>query len=177
MEIIEVGGNGETLRNVSEIAVLGRSNDLDLAVTLGLLDSLLGPDAGIDVTGLATEEVGGDLVEEGAGTAAEVENLVVVGDGKQLAEEPVGLGHDVVEILSTVRNREHRKARTVEIEDGPGGVPDDLLRQNGGSRVEIVLFHRWVCVREFMAVSKLTQRYEKQNTKQINFRENEPPPE
>ena len=89
MEIVEVGRDGEAFGNVGEIAVLGRRDDLDLAVTPGLLDGFLGPDARIDIAGLLAEEVGGDLVEKGAGAAAQVENLVVVGDGEQLAEELV----------------------------------------------------------------------------------------
>jgi len=63
VEIVEVGRDGEAFGNVGEIAVLGRSDDLDLAVTPGLLDGFLGPDARIDIAGLLAEEVGGDLVE------------------------------------------------------------------------------------------------------------------
>ena len=42
MHIVQVGGDRETLGDVGEIAVFGRSEQLDLAVTLGFLDGLLG---------------------------------------------------------------------------------------------------------------------------------------
>ncbi len=141
MHIVQIGRDRETLGDVGEIAVFGRSEQLDLAVTLGFLDGLLGPDTGIHIACLPAQEVGGHFVEERAGTAADIEDLVVVGDAEQLTEERVGLGHHVLEILRPVRNRKQGKARTVEIYDSFCCVLDDFVCEDRGSRVEIVLFH------------------------------------
>ena len=54
--------------DIGEVAVLGRSQHLHFAVALGLLDGLLRPYARIDVSGLLTQEVGGNLIEIGART-------------------------------------------------------------------------------------------------------------
>lgn len=89
MHIVQIGRDRETLGDVGEIAVFGRSEQLDLAVTLSFLDGLLGPDTGIHIACLPAQEVGGHFVEERAGTAADIEDLVVVGDAEQLTEERV----------------------------------------------------------------------------------------
>ena len=141
MHVIQIGGNGETLGNVGEIAVFGRRQQFHFAVTLGLLDRLLRPDAGIDVTCFLTEEVGGPLVKEGAGAAADIENLVVLRNVEHLAEKRVGFGHHVVEILGAVRNRKQRKARPVEIDNRFGRIFKYFVCKDRRSRVEIVLFH------------------------------------
>jgi len=60
---------------------------------------------------------------------------------EQFAEKNVGLGHHVVEILRPVRDRKQRKTRSVEVENRLGRIFDDLVRQNGRSRIEVVLFH------------------------------------
>ena len=91
------------------------------------LDGLLGPDTGIHIACLPAQEVGGHFVEERAGTAADIEDLVVVGDVEHLTEERVGLGHHVLEILRPVRNRKQGKARTVEIYDSFCCVLDDFV--------------------------------------------------
>ena len=57
------------------------------------------------------------------------------------AEKRVGFGHHVVEILRPVRDRKQRKTRSVEVENRLGRIFDDLVRQNGRSRIEVVLFH------------------------------------
>ena len=141
VEVVQVTRNGESLGNIGEVAVLRRGENLHLAVALRLLDGLLRPDARVDVAGLLAQEVGGNLIEHRAGTAADVENLVVVRNVEQFAEERIGLRHHSVEILRTVRNREQGESRAIEIEDGLGGIFDNLVRKDGGSGVEIVLFH------------------------------------
>ena len=60
---------------------------------------------------------------------------------EQLTEKRIGIGHHLVEVLRSVRNRQHGKPRTVEIQNRFGRIFDDLVRQDGRSRIEIVLFH------------------------------------
>ena len=141
VQVVQILGNGETLRDVGEVAVLGRSQNLHFAVTLGLLDGLLRPYARIHVAGLLAEEVGSHLIEEGARTAADVEDLVVVGNREQLAEKTVGLLHHGIEILRAVGDRENRKPRSVEVKNCLGGLFDHLVGQDRRSSIEIVLFH------------------------------------
>ena len=141
VQVVQIRGNGETLRNVGEVAVLGRSHHLDLAVAFGLLDGFLGPYARIHVTRLPAEEVGRHLVEEGAGAAPQIDDPVVVGNGQQFAEEPVGLLHHGIELLRTMRDRKHGESRSVEVEHGLGRIFDHLVRQDRRSCIEIVLFH------------------------------------
>jgi len=141
MHIVQVGGNGEPLGNIGEVPVLGRSQHLHFAVMFRLLDGLFGPDTCIHITGLPAQEVGGNFIEIGTCTAPKIDDLVVVGNVEQFAEKNVGLGHHVVEILRPVRDRKQRKTRSVEVENRLGRIFDDLVRQNGRSRIEVVLFH------------------------------------
>lgn len=145
MHIVQIGRDRETLGDVGEIAVFGRSEQLDLAVTLSFLDGLLGPDTGIHIACLPAQEVGGHFVEERAGTAADIEDLVVVGDAEQLTEERVGLGHHVLEILRPVRNRKQGKARTVEIYDSFCCVLDDFVCEDRGSALKLCFFIIFGC--------------------------------
>ena len=141
MYVVQILGNGESLGDVGEVAVLGRGQHLDFAVTFGLLDGLLRPDARIHITGLLAQKVRRNLIEIGTRTSAQIDDLVVVGDVEQLAEKRIGLLHHGIEILRTVRNRKNRKSRSVEVENGLGRIFDHFVRQNGRSRIEIVLFH------------------------------------
>ena len=146
MHIIQVGRNGESLRDVGEVPVLGRSQHLDLAVTLGLLDGLLRPHARIHITGFLAQEIRGDFIKIGTCTAAQIDDLVVVRNMEQLPEKLVGFLHHGVEILRPVGDRKQRKPRSVEVENCLGRIFDDLVRQDGRSRIEIVLFHNdFVC--------------------------------
>ena len=146
MHIVQVGRDGEALRDVGEIFVLGRRQHLDLTVTLGLFDSLLRPHTRIHIAGFFAQEVRGNFIKIGTRTAAQIDDLVVVRNMEQLPEKLVGFLHHGVEILRPVGDRKQRKPRSVEVENCLGCIFDDLIRQNGRSRIEIVLFHNdFVC--------------------------------
>ena len=141
MQVVQIGRDGKALRDIGEVPVLGGSHDLHFTVTLGLLDRLLRPDTRVHIAGLLAEEVRGNLVEERAGTAAQVDDLVVVGNRQQFAKQAVSLLHHRIEILRTMRNREYGESRSIEIKHGLGRLFDHLVRQDRGSGVEIVFFH------------------------------------
>ena len=102
VQVVQIGGDVEAFGDVGEIPVLGRGDDFGPAVTLGLLDRLLRPDAGIDVSRLGIEEIGGHLEEVGAGAAADEDDLVVIGNIEQFAQQRIRLSHHLVELLRAV---------------------------------------------------------------------------
>ena len=102
MQVVQIGGDVEAFGDVGEIPVLGRGDDFGPAVTLGLLNRLLRPDAGIDVPRLGVEEIGGHLEEVGAGAAADEDDLVVIGNIEQFAQQRIRLSHHLVELLRAV---------------------------------------------------------------------------
>ena len=59
-------------------------------------------EAGIDVSRLGVEEIGGHLEEVGAGAAADEDDLVVIGNIEQFAQQRIRLSHHLVELLRAV---------------------------------------------------------------------------
>ena len=141
IEVVDIRRYVKALGDVCEVAILRRSYDLHLAVILCLLDGLLAPYAGIDISGLGLEEIGRDVEELGAGAAADKIYAVVVGDVEQLLEQALGLLQYALELLCAVRYGEQRQSRSVEIDNGFCRGLKRHVGQDRGSRIEIVLLH------------------------------------
>ena len=91
--------------NVSIVAVLGGSGDIDLAVFLRLGNGLLGPCAGFDIDRLAIlHQIHRDHGKLQRCAALNEENLIVIGDPHQITQILLSLVDDGLENLRTVRH-------------------------------------------------------------------------
>ena len=117
MEIICVSGDGPTFRNVIISFVFGGSDDFGFAEILGFFGGLLSPNAGLEIGGFGFHQVGGHHEELGAGTAAEEEDLVIVGDVEQIAPKLAGFCHKTFPTRGAVGNLHQADAGVVEIAD------------------------------------------------------------
>ncbi len=76
-----------------------------------------------------------------AHTAADEEDLIVVGNLHKLAEQRLRLVYHSLELGRAMRDRKQRKTGAAEFDYGLGRILDNYLRQNRGSRIEVVFFH------------------------------------
>ena len=146
VEIIRIGRDFVTFRNIGIVLILGRSDDLHFAVELSLLSSLLRPNTGLEVGSFLFQQVRRNLEELSRSTAAQEHYGIVVGNVQQVAPQLLGFGHDTLPTRSTVRNLQQADACVVEITDSLNGRFYRLSGQYAGSCVEIVLFHKTLTV-------------------------------
>ena len=86
--IRSIGAEREFLRNVAVVFVGAGSSLINLAVEFSFRHGLLGPDAGVDISGVFfSVEVSSCHQKLGAATALDEHNLVVLGDFHQLAQQ------------------------------------------------------------------------------------------
>ena len=152
VEVVDVGGDGEVLRDIVVVGSLGGSHYVNFAEELGLLDGLVGPCAGVYVCGLLFEQVEGDHSELGACAAAEEEHVVALGKLEKLLDQRGGLVDHCLELLAAVADLEQAQACAGEVDYGVCRILDGVGRQDAGACIEIVLFHDclsrlgWLCL-------------------------------
>ena len=115
VEVVKVGRHVVELGIVHILVVLAAGHDLDVAKELGLLDGLVGPSTRINIAGFSFQEVVRHHAELQAGTAAQEEHLITLGDVEKFLEQGLSLVHDSLELLAAMGNLEHRKAGTGKI--------------------------------------------------------------
>ncbi len=138
VEVVGVGGDGPTLRDVAVGLVFGGGDDHGLAEVLSLFGGLLGPDAGLEVGSFLVEEVGGDIHEAGAGTTTEEEDFVLSGDVQQVTPQLAGFFHGALPTRGAVRDFEEADAGVVKVADGGDGGLDGLFGQDTGTCIEVI---------------------------------------
>ena len=105
-------------RDRREAARLAAGGDVDGAEVLGLGDRALGPVAGVDVVGarLSAQQVHRHDRVLADRAALQEEELVVVGNREQLAQQRVRLVVDRHELLAAMAHLHHRHAAAVPVE-------------------------------------------------------------
>ena len=140
MQVVDVGRDLVTLRDVGVVLVLGAGDGIGLTDALGLLERLVGPYAGIEVGSLVLQVVHGYIEELEAGAAAEEDDLMGVRNIEKFLPECAALVHGLFPFFRTVGDGEDGNARSFEIFERRDGVVDGLLRQDAGASVEYVNF-------------------------------------
>jgi hypothetical protein len=140
MEIVQVGGNLEALGDIAVILILGAGYGVSLAETLGLLEGLMGPYAGIKVCGLLLEEVHCYIEELEACTASEEKDFVSFRDMEELLPEGPAFIHRGFPFLGTVGNGQYGHSRALEIFESFDRSVNDGLRKKAGTSIEYVYF-------------------------------------
>ena len=140
MEIVEVGRDFVTLRDVGVVLVLGAGDGVGFTDALGLLEGLVCPDAGIQVGRLVLEIVHGDIQELEAGAAAEEDDFVRIRDVEEFLPECAALVHGLFPFFGAVGDGEDGNARSLEVFQRCNGIVDGLLRQNARAGIEYVNF-------------------------------------
>ena len=86
--IRSIGAECELLRNVAVVLIGAASCLVNLAVEFSFRHGLLGPDAGVDISGVFfSVEIGSCHQKLGTAAALDKHNLVVLGDFHQLAQQ------------------------------------------------------------------------------------------
>ena len=140
VEIVRILRDFVALRNVVVGLVGGRSHADGVAQAFGLFEGLLCPDTGLEVSRLGFEQVHRNHQELEGCTAAEEEDLIILGDVEQFAPEGTGLRHDGVPFLGAVGNTYYRHSGACEVLEGLDGTVDGSLRQNARAGIEVVRF-------------------------------------
>ena len=148
VEIVGIGRHFPSRRDIAVGLIFRTCHDDRFAEVLGLLGSLLGPNARLEIGRLFLHQVCGQHEELCAGTTTEEENLVGVGDAKQVAPQLTCLSHKTLPAGGAVRNLHKTNTRVVEIADGIDGRLYGFFGKYAGSCIEIVLFH-WLCWYDF----------------------------
>ena len=142
VEVVEVRGNLESLRDIGVVLVLGAGDGIGVPDALGFLEGLAGPHAGVQVGGLLLQEVHRDIEELEGGAAAEEDDLVRVGNMEEFLPQGAALIHHGVPLLRAVGDAKDGHAGAAEILQGFDGVVDGNLREEAGACIENVnLFH------------------------------------
>ena len=102
VEIIEVGRDLVTLWNIVECSVCRRCYGVCVSKTLSLLQCLLCPDTGLEVSGFVLEKVHSYIKESHAGTTAKEEHFVSVRNIEKLLPECAAFVHDSAPLLASV---------------------------------------------------------------------------
>ena len=86
--IRSIGAEREFLRNVAVVFVGAGSSFVNLAVEFSFRHSLLGPDAGVDISGVFfSVEVSSCHQKLGVAAALDKHNLIILGDFHQLTQQ------------------------------------------------------------------------------------------
>ena len=102
VEVVSISGDSVVLGNVAVGLVLRRSNNLYLTVELSLLNSLLCPNASLQVSSLSLEKVSGNLEELSRSTTTYEEYCVVIGNVEKVTPKLLNLCHYALPAGSTV---------------------------------------------------------------------------
>ena len=136
MQIVKVGRDLESLRDIGVVLVLGAGDGVGVADALGLLEGLVGPDARIQVGGLLLQVVHRHIEELQGGAAAQEDDFVGVGDMEKFLPEGAGPVHHGIPLLGAVGNGKDGNAGAAEILQGLDGIVDGDLRQEAGAGIE-----------------------------------------
>jgi len=141
VQVIQIGRDRISFRNISKVFILGRGEHLHFAEIFGFLDRFFGPYAGVHVSGLLFEEIVRHFEKLRAGAAAQKEDLIVVGNIQQFAEQGHGFVVDSLEVFGTVRNLQQRQSGTLKIQNSFCRILNRHARKNRRTCIEIVFFH------------------------------------
>ena len=120
--VVVVPLNPVDLRNEGVAVVLGGGDDIHRQVLLGLLDGLVGPDAGVDVGRLPQLlQVHGNHGELGAGSALQEEDGVVVRNAHQPADPCLRILDDGLVVLGAMAHLHDRLAGALIVQHLGGG--------------------------------------------------------
>ena len=144
MEIVQILRDLIALRDIVVILVSGAGHGKSLAETLGLLEGFLGPDTGLEITGLVLQEIHGNIKELEAGAAAQEDDLVAFGNVQDLFPERATFVHRFIPALGAVGDRKKGDTGALEILQGLDGVVDDRLRKYAGASVEDMFFTHYL---------------------------------
>jgi len=140
VDISSIGAEGLPLALLSNTTLGGVRDVVDSPVALGLLGSLLGPGAGDDVVSLllVAKKVHGDGRELVSGSTLVEEDLVVLGDGKDLAEVSLSLLDDLLIGRAAVAHLHHTHTTTVVVQHLLSSLAENRLGEDGGTSREVV---------------------------------------
>ncbi len=136
MQIVKVGRDLESLRDIGVVLVLGAGDGVGVADALGLLEGLVGPDARVQVGGLLLQVVHRHIEELQGGAAAQEDDLMGVGNMEKFLPEGAGPVHHGIPLLGAVGNGEDGDAGAAEILQGLDGIVNGDLRQEAGAGIE-----------------------------------------
>ena len=102
MEIVQVCRNLVSLGNVAVVAVFRAGYGHGFSKSLGLLESLVGPDSGVEVSGLPLKVVHRYVEELHTCAATQEHDFVGVGDVEQLFPERAALVHSLFPTFGAV---------------------------------------------------------------------------
>ena len=106
-----------TRKDIGIVLIRGAGDRIGFAVGLGLLEGLLGPDAGLQVRSLLLEEVHRHIEKLQRGAAAEEDDFIIIRNREQLLPERAAFVHYGIPLFGTVRNTKKGNSGSLEITD------------------------------------------------------------
>ena len=130
VEIVGIGGDFILLRDEGVVGIGRRGYLYDFAEELGLLQGLLGPNAGVEVGGFLLQEVVRNHAELQAGAATHEEHGVTLGDVEQFLEKGLGFVHHSLKLFGAVADFHQRKTHIAKFYTGISRCLHHFLRQD-----------------------------------------------
>ena len=119
---------------------LGRGSHIDRTKTRRFFNGLLGPDARVDVIGLAIfrQQVQRDLSKLLTCAALQKQNLVVRGDRQQVTQVLLSLGGNGHELIAAMAHFHDRQAFAMPVEQLGLGTQQDSFRKRSWTCAEVI---------------------------------------
>ena len=99
VEIVDIGRDLVSLRDIRVIPVLRAGKSIGFSEALGLLESLVSPDTGIEIRGLVLEIIHSDIKELETCAAAQEHDLIAFRNIKKFFPQGAALVHNGIPLL------------------------------------------------------------------------------